>query len=183
MKKAIHPCICAYMMWTARLNRLCLTWLGSDQLSCNGARREARACLILIWCAQTFVSMLNKNGQRWVPILDPPIHIKKGYTPYDNGVAGGVFVTDITGKPYVGQVRHSSFLASSSLASSMQPVCIEVVPWVVRVGLCPSRIQPASAPHTNSWNKRWLMPFLETIKCCMCPGWRLCTCTTLSCMS
>ena len=53
---------------------------------------------------QEFVATLNKNGQRWVPILDPPIHIKPGYAPYDSGIAQDVFVKDITGNPYVGQV-------------------------------------------------------------------------------
>ncbi len=51
-----------------------------------------------------FVATLNKNGQRWVPIIDPPIHIKPGYAPYDSGIAQDVFVKDITGNPYVGQV-------------------------------------------------------------------------------
>ena len=48
--------------------------------------------------------MLNKNGQRWVPILDPPIHIKPGYAAYDSGIAQDVFIKDITGGNYVGQV-------------------------------------------------------------------------------
>ena len=56
-------------------------------------------------CAQEFVAQLNKNGQRWVPILDPPIHIKPGYAAYDSGIAQDVFVKDITGHPYVGQVE------------------------------------------------------------------------------
>ena len=55
--------------------------------------------------AQEFVAQLNKNGQRWVPILDPPIHIKPGYAAYDSGIAQDVFVKDITGHPYVGQVE------------------------------------------------------------------------------
>ena len=50
------------------------------------------------------MAQLNKNGQRWVPILDPPIHIKPGYAAYDSGIAQDVFVKDITGHPYVGQV-------------------------------------------------------------------------------
>jgi len=55
-------------------------------------------------CAQDFVAYLNKNGQRWVPILDPPIHIKPGYAAYDTGIAQDVFIKDITGNNYVGQV-------------------------------------------------------------------------------
>ena len=51
------------------------------------------------------MAQLNKNGQRWVPILDPPIHIKPGYAAYDSGIAQDVFVKDITGHPYVGQVK------------------------------------------------------------------------------
>ncbi|CAL5218429.1 g109 [Coccomyxa viridis] len=51
-----------------------------------------------------FVAMLNKNGQRWVPILDPPIHIKPGYAAYDSGIAQDVFIKDITGGNYVGQM-------------------------------------------------------------------------------
>ena len=51
------------------------------------------------------MAQLNKNGQRWVPILDPPIHIRPGYAAYDSGIAQDVFVKDITGHPYVGQVE------------------------------------------------------------------------------
>lgn len=57
------------------------------------------------FCAQNFRTLLDKNGQRWVPILDPPIHIKENYGAYDSGIASGVFVKDITGRPYAGQVR------------------------------------------------------------------------------
>lgn len=39
-----------------------------------------------------------------VPILDPQIHIKQGYSAYDSGIKQGVFVKDITGNNYVGQV-------------------------------------------------------------------------------
>ncbi|KAK9808029.1 hypothetical protein WJX73_006288 [Symbiochloris irregularis] len=53
---------------------------------------------------QDFVSGLHKDGQRWVPILDPPIHIQPGYTPYDTGLAQDVFIKDITGQPYVGEL-------------------------------------------------------------------------------
>jgi len=58
----------------------------------------------LLQFAQDFVAYLNKNGQRWVPILDPPIHIKPGYAAYDTGIAQDVFIKDITGNNYVGQV-------------------------------------------------------------------------------
>ena len=48
--------------------------------------------------------MLRRQNQRWVPILDPNIHVNKGYAAYDSGIARDVFVKDITGHPYVGQV-------------------------------------------------------------------------------
>ena len=38
-----------------------------------------------------------------VPILDPQIHIQEGYAPYDQGIAQGVFIRDMTGQPYNGQ--------------------------------------------------------------------------------
>ena len=47
-------------------------------------------------------------------ILDPPIHIRKGYYPYDSGIKNNVFITDISGKPYVGQVSQLLHLAASS---------------------------------------------------------------------
>ena len=51
-----------------------------------------------------FVGRLHATGRKWVPILDPVIHATRGYGPYDDGVAAGVFITDITGAPYVGQM-------------------------------------------------------------------------------
>lgn len=58
---------------------------------------------------QAFVDKLHANGQRWVPILDPIIHIKKGYAPYDEGIKEDIFVKDITNNPYVAQVPVLSF--------------------------------------------------------------------------
>jgi hypothetical protein len=37
--------------------------------------------------------------------LDPQIHINPGYAPYDSGMQQGVFIKDISGNPYTGQVR------------------------------------------------------------------------------
>ena len=48
---------------------------------------------------------MHANKQRWVLILDPCIHVSQNYTPYTTGLAQDVFVKDITGKPYLGQVR------------------------------------------------------------------------------
>ena len=70
--------------------------------------------------------MLNKNGQRWVPILDPPIHIKPGYAAYDTGIAQDVFVKDITGGNYVGQVLSRT----ASLPFDMRSPCQNTVACV-----------------------------------------------------
>ena len=68
-----------------------------------------------MWSPQPFLAMLRRQNQRWVPILDPNIHVNKGYAAYDSGIARDVFVKDITGHPYVGQVCPMSF---SGLGSS-----------------------------------------------------------------
>ena len=47
---------------------------------------------------------LHANGQRFVPIVQPVVRIRQGYQVYDSGVAADVFVKDVLGNPYVGQV-------------------------------------------------------------------------------
>lgn len=44
-----------------------------------------------------------------MPILDPGIHVQDGYAPYEQGLAQDVFIKDITGKPYTGQVFRISY--------------------------------------------------------------------------
>ncbi|EIE19743.1 hypothetical protein COCSUDRAFT_31111 [Coccomyxa subellipsoidea C-169] len=51
-----------------------------------------------------FMNRIKAQGQRWVPILDPNIHIRKGYAPYDSGIKQDIFMKDVSGKPYVGQL-------------------------------------------------------------------------------
>jgi len=59
----------------------------------------------MLFCLlQSFGQRLRAQKQRWVLILDPPIHIKKGYSAYDDAIKAGVFIQDASGKPYVGQV-------------------------------------------------------------------------------
>ncbi|KAK9814514.1 hypothetical protein WJX72_007179 [[Myrmecia] bisecta] len=53
---------------------------------------------------KAFVDALHAKGQCWVPILDPGILVKPGYKPYEDGLAAGIFIKDVTGKPYMGQV-------------------------------------------------------------------------------
>ena len=53
---------------------------------------------------RAFVDRLHARGQRFVPILDPGIKLEPGHPPYDDGVAAGVFLRDVTGAPYIGEV-------------------------------------------------------------------------------
>jgi alpha-glucosidase len=46
---------------------------------------------------QKFVEELHGNGQRFVPIIDPGIMVKKGYEAYEEGIEQGLFVKDVTG--------------------------------------------------------------------------------------
>lgn len=60
-----------------------------------------------LWCAmQAFVERLHNNSQRFVPILDPGIPLLPGYAPYEDGLKRGIFISDVTGQPYIGEVRH-----------------------------------------------------------------------------
>ena len=53
---------------------------------------------------QEFVAQLHANKQKWVPIVDPGIKVDPGYPAYGKGIQAKAFVTDFTGKPYLGQV-------------------------------------------------------------------------------
>ena len=48
---------------------------------------------------------LHNSKQHYVPIVDPGIKIDPGYPAYDRGLKGKVFISDLTGEPYVGQVN------------------------------------------------------------------------------
>ena len=67
------------------------------------------------------MATLTKNGQRWVPILDPPIHIKPGYAAYDTGIAQDVFIKDITGNNYIGQVSLQTLGCTSTTMRRSPP--------------------------------------------------------------
>ena len=78
------------------------------------------ACAWRSWftshASQAFVGELHSAGQRWVPILDPVVHISTNYSPYQTGLAAGVFMRDLTGAPYIGEV---GVLASIVLVSGV----------------------------------------------------------------
>ena len=53
---------------------------------------------------QEFVERLHNNSQRFVPILDPGIPLLPGYAPYEDGLKRGIFISDVTGQPYIAEV-------------------------------------------------------------------------------
>ena len=55
--------------------------------------------------AQSFVAGLHESGRRFVPILDPGIPLLPGYAPYEDGIKRKIFLRDVTGSPYIGEVR------------------------------------------------------------------------------
>ncbi len=56
-----------------------------------------------------FASFLHSNGQRYVVIVDPGIHVEVGYSPYDVGLSLGIFIFESDGStPVVGRVWPNS---------------------------------------------------------------------------
>ncbi len=53
---------------------------------------------------QEFVDDLHEGGRRFVPILDPGIPLLPGYKPYEDGIKRNIFLRDVTGSPYIGEV-------------------------------------------------------------------------------
>lgn len=51
-----------------------------------------------------FVDNLHAAGQSFVPIIDPGIMVESGYKGYEDGVAADLFIKDIAGGYYLGQV-------------------------------------------------------------------------------
>lgn len=51
-----------------------------------------------------FVSLLHENGQHFVPIIDPGIMVYSGYDAYESGIEEDIFVKDVRGNYYLGQV-------------------------------------------------------------------------------
>jgi hypothetical protein len=71
---------------------------------------------------QEFVEKLHNESRRFVPILDPGIPPLSGYAPYEDGLKRGVFISDVTGQPYIGEVSNPAICyrcALSKLPSSL----------------------------------------------------------------
>ncbi|CAE7821684.1 unnamed protein product, partial [Symbiodinium microadriaticum] len=51
-----------------------------------------------------FVEDLHEDGMHFVPIIDPGIMVASGYAAYEEGLEADVFVKDINGGSYLGQV-------------------------------------------------------------------------------
>lgn len=62
---------------------------------------------------QEFVERLHNNSQRFVPILDPGIPLLPGFPAYEDGLKRGIFITDVTGQPYIAEVGHPPTFALS----------------------------------------------------------------------
>ncbi len=55
-------------------------------------------------CPTSFATSLHATGQKWVPIIDCGIPMAPDDAAYKQGMAADVFIKDVTGKPYLGQV-------------------------------------------------------------------------------
>ncbi len=53
---------------------------------------------------KTFVDQLHANGQRYTVIIDPGIHNRAGYAPYDDGLTRNVFIRNADQSVFIGKV-------------------------------------------------------------------------------
>eukprot|EP00250_Pteridium_aquilinum_P007406 c17128_g1_i1 orf=145-2781(-) len=53
---------------------------------------------------QSFVNKLHANGQKYVIIIDPGIKYDTSYDTYQHGIQKDVFIKDVNGENYLGQV-------------------------------------------------------------------------------
>jgi alpha-glucosidase (family GH31 glycosyl hydrolase) len=52
----------------------------------------------------SFVNQLHAKGQHFVPIIDPGIMVQAGYDAYEEGLKKDLFIKDLQGGNYLGQV-------------------------------------------------------------------------------
>lgn len=53
---------------------------------------------------KSFTDTLHQSGHRIILITDPGIPLHPGYQPYDQGMEMDIFIKDVNGDPYLGQV-------------------------------------------------------------------------------
>ena len=54
------------------------------------------------------------------PIVDPQMHTRAGYPPHDTGIQENIFIKDVTGQPFNGQVPTTVL----PLATFMDSACL-----------------------------------------------------------
>jgi lysosomal alpha-glucosidase len=80
------------------------------------------------------VTNLHNHGQRYVVILDPGIsntQPRGTYPPYDDGVAMGIFITNSTNQPIIGEV--SSSIMSHDSTDTVPDTPLPGVAWLGRI--------------------------------------------------
>ena len=70
----------------------------------KASARFSRLAYKHIEITQEFVERLHNSSRRFVPILDPGIPVLPGYKPYEEGIERDIFIRDVTGQPYIGEV-------------------------------------------------------------------------------
>lgn len=86
---------------------------------------------------RAFVDRLHSAGQHWVPIHDAAISKQAGYKAYEEGTRAGVWVKDMHGETYVGQVCPTHGINSVLAASSVAWPCM----WpLVGIRCMPGRV-------------------------------------------
>ena len=73
---------------------------------------------------QSIIDGLHSRGQRFVPIVEPVVHVQKGYATYDSGIAEDVFVKDVRGEPYLGQVAPFAALLLPGYSHGVHPAAL-----------------------------------------------------------
>jgi hypothetical protein len=77
---------------------------------CNPADRYPPAEM------RRFADKLHAAGQHWAPIFNPGISVQPGYRAYEEGNAQGIWIRDVNGNPYKGQVSAWWALGGAGMA-------------------------------------------------------------------
>ena len=78
-----------------------LAWAHLSVWPAHGVQHSSSHWLCAL---QAIINGLHSRGQRFVPIVEPVVHVQQGYAVYDSGIAADVFVKDVRGDNYLGQV-------------------------------------------------------------------------------